>query len=609
MSTGRQHCRTTDSHPSRRRLGAHRFRISRVCAGVCAAIGLASLAVPTLAAQGQNGAPQKRYAEGRILVQAKPGLPSARFGKLLGQEGARSLRRMDRLGVHVIEVPKGAEEAFARRLARHPHVKAAEVDELVPLEALVPNDPQYPSAWHLAKIQAPGAWDVANGTGVTVAVLDTWVDPTHLDLAANLVPGWNAVAGTTTTETTDVYGHGTKVAGTVAALSNNALGVTSVAWGAKVMPVRITNRTDGNAYTSDIANGLVWAADHGAKVANVSYGVTGSSIVASAAQYLRSKGGIVVVAAGNSSTDPGYANSPYMVTVSATDGNDAKASWSNYGNLVDFAAPGVGIWSTVAGGSYAAVSGTSFASPTTAAVAALVMAANPDLLPADVEAVLQNSADDLGAAGWDANYGFGRVNAARAVNLAGKTVVSDTQAPTVGIGSPAAGATVQDVATVDVTASDNYGVARVELYANGALVASDTTAPYAFAWDTSALTAGSSVTLTARAYDAANNAATSTGVTVKIAGAADTTPPTVAVTSPANGATVSGTVSLSASGSDNVKLSSVSLYFDGRLVCSAAANPSCSVNTRYIRRGNHTVSAKAKDAAGNQSSTSITVKR
>ena len=139
-----------------------------------------------------------------------------------------------------------------------------------------------------------------------VAVLDTGVDGTHPDLAGKLLPGWNAVDSSN--NTADINGHGTAVAGTAAAATNNASGVAGVAWNAAILPVRITNSSDGYAYWSDIARGLSWAANQGADVANISYGVSNSSTIASAAQSMRNKGGLVVVAAGNEGVDPGYAD-------------------------------------------------------------------------------------------------------------------------------------------------------------------------------------------------------------------------------------------------------------------------------------------------------------
>jgi len=315
---------------------------------------------------------------------------------------------------------------------------------------------------------------------------------------------------------------------------------------------------------------------------------------------------MVVVAAGNSSTNPGYTADPYVVAVSATDSADAKASWSNYGNYIDFAAPGVGIWTTTRGGSFSAVSGTSFASPTTAAVVALTMAVNPKLAPAEVEAVLQSTVNDLGTAGWDPSFGY--AGSTRQRRHQGRHQhARDTQAPAVAVSSPTAGSTVQGLVPVNATATDNYGVMKVELYVNGTLKATDTIAPYQFSWDTTGLANGSA-NVSAKAYDAASNQGLSTSVTVQVAnGLNDTVPPQTRINSPTAGAAVSGTVALSASATDNVQVTLVSLYVDGRLVCSGATSAACSWSTRKATPGSHSVSATAKDAAGNTSSALVSV--
>src|SRR5437773_362603 len=269
---------------------------------------------------------------------------------------------------------------------------------------MTPNDTYYGSEWQLQTMQAPAAWDISRGAGVTVAVLDTGVDSTHPDLQGQLVPGWNFWDNNS--DTSDVYGHGTMVAGTIAALSNNGSGVTSIAWNAKVMPMRISDTT-GYGSWSAMANALTWAADHGAKVANISYMVHGSSTVQSAAQYFKSKGGVVVTSAGNTGVYDGTVASDSLLSVSATDAGDNHASWSTYGPYVDLAAPGVGIWTTTAGGGYSSVSGTSFSSPLTAGVIALMMAANPSLPPSTLVGMLESTAVDLGAQGYDQYFGYG----------------------------------------------------------------------------------------------------------------------------------------------------------------------------------------------------------
>lgn len=550
-------------------------------------------------------APQK--VEGRLLVQTKAGLSDAELDKALESHHGKAIGHVRQINLHIVEVPPQAEDGIARALTHNPHIKFVERDMLVEAEEVIPNDPNYSSAWHLPKIQAPTAWDSNQGDGVIIAILDTGVDATHPDLSAKLVPGWNAVSGNT--DTSDIQGHGTKVAGAAAAITNNSLGVAGVAGAARIMPIRITNDSSGYAYWSDIARGLTWAADQGARVANISYEATNSSSIASAAQYLQSKGGVTVVAAGNSSTDPGYSDSPYMISVSATDSNDAKASWSNFGYFVDVAAPGVSIWTTTKGGGYGAASGTSFASPVTAGVVALMMTANASLSPATFEQVLESTAKDLGSAGWDTYYGYGRVEAAAAVQSALQTQNLDSQAPSVSITSPAASSTVSGIAAINVSASDNIGVTQVVLFANGAQVAADTTSPFGFSWDTTQIADGSA-TLVAHAYDKAGNQSVSKGVTVTVGNhqVADTLAPTVQITSPANGATVSGaSVSINANASDNVAVAKLTIKVDGVTLCTGSATLKCNWNIKKAAKGSHSITAIAEDAASNVSTASISV--
>lgn len=554
-----------------------------------------------------HATPDHPYKPGQILVKPKAGLPSQVFENLLKTNNGKAIEVIGSLNVHVVSVPEKAEQAVVNALSHNPNFEFAELDKAVDLSA-TPNDPSFPSAWHLPKIQAPAAWDSSVADGIVIAILDTGVDTNHSDLASQMVAGWNAVDGSTATN--DVYGHGTAVAGTAAAASNNGNGVASVTWNAKIMPVRITNRTDGYAYYSDIARGLNWAADNGADVANISYDVSSSSSVSSAAQYMRSKGGMVVVAAGNSSVDPGYSDNPNMISVSSTNSSDAKSSFSNYGNYIDVAAPGEYILTTTNGGGYGNWSGTSFASPVTAGVVALIMRANPSLTPNEIETVLENSADKI-AGGWHPYYGNGRVNAANAVQLAMNTTVADTTAPSATIFSPGAGSTVNGIVLVDVNASDNVAVTEVSLFANGQLVGTDTTAPYEFSWDTASVSDGSA-TLTAQASDAAGNDGVSSGLAVTVKNqpdVADTTPPQVAISNPVDGSTVSGNIPILVSAQDNVNVNKIEFYVDGKLTStSSGSSLSTRWNTRKVSKGYHTLKAVATDNANNSAEQSVQVK-
>ncbi|OJW44373.1 MAG: serine protease [Thiobacillus sp. 65-1059] len=551
----------------------------------------------------EKAAPYVGWARGRLLVAPRAGLSAGQFEQALKSVNGRSKGYIRQLNTHVVELSTGADEAAAmRELRKNRKLKYVELDMAVAPAASV-SDPAYGNSWALPKIQAPAAWDSANGSGVTIAILDTGIDSAHPDLAPNLVPGWNVYDNNS--NTADVNGHGTWVAGVAAMAANNAKGSAGVAWGAKIMPVRIAD-ANAYAYWSTVAQGIYWAADHGAKVVNVSYnGVSGSATVQSAAQYLRSKGGVVVVAAGNSGGLESIAASDALLSVAATDQNDARASFSSYGAYVDLAAPGVSVYTTTVGGGYSNASGTSFSSPVVAATAALMLSANGKLTPADVDRILKTTSLDLGAAGYDQYYGSGRVNAAAAVLNAKQTVAADTQAPSVSIASPTGGR-VSGVVPVDVNYSDNVGVTRADFYVNGQLAASDSLAPFAFAWDTAGKADGS-YTLSVQAYDAAGNRGTSPSVAVTVGN--DSIAPTIGSFSLTDGMTISPskqTVSVSAT--DNQGVAKISLVIDGKEVALAYGGTlSYNWNTRKLAKGAHTVTVRVTDNAGNATSRTVTV--
>lgn len=548
------------------------------------------------------------WAKGRVLVMPRAGLSAEDLDGVLRGHGGKA-RRVGRSDLHIVDLPpQASEKAVQALLAHHPMLKFAELDRRVSRD-MVSNDPYAGSQWHLPKISAGAAWDLSQGANITIAILDSGVLASHPDLSARIVPGWNFYGNNA--DTADATGHGTSVAGAAAAMTDNGIGVSGVAGAARIMPIRVSDAT-GYAYYSTIAQGVTFAADNGARVANASFaGVFKSASVASAAQYLKSKGGLLFVSAGNSNINESSPANTAMIPVAATDSADQKASFSAYGDYVALSAPGVGIYTTGSDGGYRAPSGTSFSSPIAAGVAALMMAAKPSLTAAQVESLLYATATDLGTAGRDIYFGHGRVNAAAAVAAAAAATVADTSAPSVSITSPAGGSTVSGTALVDVNASDNVGVTRVELRVNGVTVATDTSAPFQFGWNTTTLTNGAA-SLVAHAFDAAGNTKASTAVSVSVANgvAADTTPPTVAIANPANGSVVSGTVQVGVSASDNLGAAALrqSLYVNGTLVSSATGGSlSYGWNTRKLKGGTHTLRATATDAAGNTTSNTVSV--
>jgi thermitase len=543
------------------------------------------------------------FVRGRLLVKFNQDVSSEQARGVLAAMQARSGDVLTAIGVHVVELPENANEhAFLNAFRGRREVEFAELDEIHSLEQVSsPNDPMLSSQWQLSKVQASTAWASVTGSGVTVAIVDTGVDGTHPDLAGHMVAGWNIYDNNS--DTRDVYGHGTKVAGTTAAVGNNGAGGASVAWNAWIMPMRVSSTT-GSASSSAIASGITWAADHGARVANVSYMVSTVSTVISAANYMRSKNGVVTVSAGNYSTLVTDGDVPSILTVSGTDSNDVLYSWSNYGNLIDVAAPGCVSATTLNGGSYGSVCGTSFSAPMVAGVAALVLSKNPALTGDDVIRIIKQAADDIGTVGWDTLYGSGRVNAGRAVSLATSAPV-DTQAPTISISWPASGATVSATVTIQVSTGDNVGVTQVIYTLNGGSLGSSSTAPFSYSWNTTGRANGT-YTLSATARDAVGNQ-TSSSINVTINNG-DTTLPNITITAPGSGATVSGTSTITVSTSDNVGVTQVTYKLNTTTLGSSGTAPfGYSWNTTTWANGTYTLSATARDAAGNQRTASSTI--
>jgi type VII secretion-associated serine protease mycosin len=294
-----------------------------------------------------------------------------------------------------------------------------------------PNDPQLTNQRNtgLDVIGVPAAWNVADTTSkVTVAVLDTGIDLDHPDLTPNRVAGRDTVAEDNTPN--DVYGHGTMTAGIIGAATNNGRGIAGVAWNARIMPVKVLD-DDGSGTDADIAQGIIWATDHGAKVINMSLGGLGTNTtLANAVRYAINRNVVVVASAGNDgSTIPHYpAAYPGVIGVTATDAQGRFAWFSDHGPTITLAAPGINVRTTTLGAGAATSvgngTGTSFSAPLVAGVAALVRERHTGWKNDRVAAELIRTARDAGPAGVDNAYGYGIVDAAAALGVAPKAPVS-----------------------------------------------------------------------------------------------------------------------------------------------------------------------------------------
>jgi hypothetical protein len=346
-----------------------------------------------------------------------------------------------------------------------------------------------------------------------------------------------------------------------------------------------------------------------------------SGMMSEAGRYIQSRGGVLVMASGNTGTHTTAPDSPSIIVVGATDQSDQVPRFSTTGSYVDLAAPGFEILTTSPNGTYQAVSGTSFSAPLVAGAAALVLSVNPSLTPAQIDTILKVSADDLGSEGWDPGYGWGRLNVGVAVDIAEAMLngASDSTPPALGFLQPQIGGDLNGLIGISggelvrVNALDDTGIAQVSLFADGVFVSAGGDAPYTFLYDTSSFADGSQHTLTAVAIDQAGNS-TSISTVVTTRAGFDATPPTLAFVQPqviGGSATVgrSNAAPIQLEARDNAAVASVSLFTDGALLGTSTTAPYTFVwNTASFAAGSeHILVAVAADQANNWSSVEITV--
>jgi thermitase len=343
----------------------------------------------------------------------------------LAQAGVdRTIAPIAGTGARLVQV-SGDPATVAARLAHTRGVRWAEPNLTV--RALgAPNDAQWRSLYGVQRIAAPAFWDAhglgafpADG-GVPVGIVDTGIDASHEDLAGKIAACGAAASGRVTDgDCADSEGHGTHVAGTIAALANNRVGVAGVAFSSPLIICRALGGPDGSGTVADVAACIRWAHDRGAKVISMSLGGPSSHTLAEAAKSAYARGGrggsLLVAAAGNDgdSTIEYPAGLDQVVSVGAIDAIDSVAPFSNENADVELAAPGVDILSTKLGGGYIRYSGTSMATPHISGAAALLWGQTPAATAASVRRRLDAAVDDLGAPGRDPAYGYGVVDLAK----------------------------------------------------------------------------------------------------------------------------------------------------------------------------------------------------
>jgi thermitase len=369
----------------------------------------------------------QEWAPDEVLVKFRSGT-SAQVRAAVHQAMGGTVRdRVAALGVDVVALPPGTTpQQAAVAYSRSPNVQYAEANPIC-VSTAAPNDPLFGQEWGMSQIQLPLAWNVAQGReDIAIAILDSGIAQDHDDLAPKVVATQNFSSSPTAD---DLFGHGTHLAGIAAAMTDNGTGIAGVGYRCSLMNGKVSEDSKGNSKSSWVAQGIVWAADSGARVICMSFGSpTPSQTVEDAVNYAWNRGVVLVASAGNTgATAPTAPNYPafyeHCIAVAAVDQGDQRPGWSNFGSWVDVAAPGVGILSTLPNRAnffgqqgYGIVNGTSQAAAFVAGLAGLLWSTPFGSSNASVRARLEATCDRIPGTGQ--SWASGRINAARAVGAA-----------------------------------------------------------------------------------------------------------------------------------------------------------------------------------------------
>jgi hypothetical protein len=445
-----------------------------------------------------------------------------------------ALKVIARFGTVYLTVPEifmvglDANEAAIAQLKTYIAVQSITPDESLSA-SFTPNDPSWAGAWFAPAMGLEQAWDISTGVGVKIAVLDTGVNTTHVDLKNKLLPGWCVVTNTATV--TQVYSHGTQTTSIAVGEGNNSAGAVGVAHGSMGIPIRITTQADGKTTDLYIAAGIVKAVEMGANVVSISFGApfTGFGFL-QAAKYARQNGVVVVGAMSNTLTEMNVDMSAAQDAIYVGAVNSSFTRSYGAGNVMLVRGPEGIPAATGTGSSYANFGGNSAATPVIAGVCALILSIRPDLGLADLREIIAMSANKTIIRNSQPSYttidGHGFVNALEALRLAQKWVPIGSGSPRVMITKPRVNETlfVENAVDVEVVASDDVAVSRVDLFLGSTKVGTSYSAPFVFSVDVLSIGfSGGLNKLKAIAYDNLGQDSVSAEIDIRLAYGTDTT--------------------------------------------------------------------------------------